>query len=106
MRFCADKILSLAFAKAKSKPQVLLFSATMTREVQATSSKFMDKDRVVINTVGTANKTAEGLACPSVTHEADLRCSVTHYAIQCHYHERPSIIADVLQVGPAMLCMT
>ncbi len=45
---------------ASSFLQVLLFSATMPREVQETSAKFMAKDRVLINTVGTANKTAEG----------------------------------------------
>jgi ATP-dependent RNA helicase DDX21 len=78
-----EKILSLAYSKAPKKPQLLLFSATMPKEVQQTSAKFSDKDRIIINTVGTANKTAEG---------------VKHFAIKCHYHERPAIIADVVQV--------
>lgn len=99
---CAEKILSLAFAKASKKPQVLLFSATMPREVAATSAKFMTADRVLINTVGTANKTAEGYVenlkedLAEIIVEFSLR--VTHLCIKCHYHERPSIIADVLQV--------
>ena len=76
----------MSFLGAESaKPQMLLFSATVPYWVQEVADKYMSRDRVVVDLIGGEDlKTSVG---------------VEHKAICCPYTERPSTIADVLQVG-------
>ena len=67
-----------------AKPQMLLFSATVPYWVREVADKYMSHDRVVVDLIGGESlKTA---------------VSVEHKAICCPYAERPSTIADVIQV--------
>lgn len=67
------------------KPQLLLFSATVPSWVRQTADRYMTPDKVVVDLIG----------------QQTLKTSVTveHKAICCPYSERPSTIADVIQVG-------
>ena len=66
------------------KPQMLLFSATVPYWVREVADKYMSHDRVIVDLIGGESlKTA---------------VSVEHKAICCPYAERPSTIADVIQV--------
>ncbi len=71
------------------KPQVLLFSATVPSWVQDTAERYMNTERVVVDLIGQQRKRT------SVT--------VEHKAICCPYSERPSTIADVVQVTVGLL---
>ena len=63
---------------------MLLFSATVPYWVREVADKYMSHDRVVVDIIGGESlKTA---------------VSVEHKAICCPYAERPSTIADVIQV--------
>ena len=66
------------------KPQLLLFSATVPSWVQDTADRYMSQDKVLVDLIG----------------QQSLRTAVTveHLAICCPYAERPSTIADVIQV--------
>ena len=67
-----------------SKPQLLLFSATVPEWVLETAERYMTEDRVVVDLIGGETmRTATG---------------VQHYALCCPYTERPSTIADIIQV--------
>ena len=67
-----------------AKSQMLLFSATVPYWVREVADKYMSHDRVVVDLIGGESlKTA---------------VSVEHKAICCPYAERPSTIADVIQV--------
>ena len=63
---------------------MLLFSATVPYWVREVADKYMSRDRVIVDLIGGESlKTA---------------VSVEHKAICCPYAERPSTIADVIQV--------
>lgn len=71
-------------AESSSKPQLLLFSATVPSWVRETADRYMKSDRVVVDLIGRQR----------------LRTAVTveHKAICCPYSERALTIADVIQV--------
>ena len=76
--------IELALDAELAKPQMLLFSATVPYWVREVADKYMSHDRVVVDLIGGESlKTA---------------VSVEHKAICCPYAERPSTIADVIQV--------
>lgn len=77
-----DKILSYAYTDS-NKPQTLLFSATVPEWLKQTSEKYMSKNMKQVNLIKTTNKS-------SVT--------VEHKAIKCPYHERATVIRDIIQV--------
>jgi len=66
------------------KPQLLLFSATVPSWVRETADRYMTEDKVVVDLIG----------------RQTLRTAVTveHKAICCPFSERPSTIADIIQV--------
>ena len=67
-----------------AKPQVLLFSATVPFWVREVANRYMTEDKIVVDLIGRQSlKTA---------------VTVEHKAICCPYAERPSTIADVIQV--------
>ena len=67
-----------------ANPQLLLFSATVPFWVREVADKYMSHDKVVVDLIGRQSlKTA---------------VTVEHKAICCPYAERPSTIADVIQV--------
>ena len=75
---------NLPIGAESAKPQMLLFSATVPYWVREVADKYMSHDRVVVDLIGGESlKTA---------------VSVEHKAICCPYAERPSTIADVIQV--------
>ena len=67
-----------------AKPQMLLFSATVPYWVREVADRYMSDDKIVVDLIGRQSlKTA---------------VTVEHKAICCPYAERPSTIADVIQV--------
>ncbi len=76
--------VSLSPDREGGKPQLLLFSATVPVWVQETADRYMSDDRVIVDLIG----------------RQSLRTAITveHKAISCPYSERPSTIADVIQV--------
>ena len=67
-----------------ANPQMLLFSATVPYWVRDVANKYMSHDKVIVDLIGRQSlKTAT---------------TVDHKAICCPYAERPSTIADVIQV--------
>ncbi|XP_064398573.1 nucleolar RNA helicase 2-like isoform X2 [Halichondria panicea] len=81
-----EEILAASFENSTEgdKPQLLLFSATVPSWVQDTADRYMSQDKVLVDLIG----------------QQSLRTAVTveHLAICCPYAERPSTIADVIQV--------
>lgn len=89
-----DKILTASFDSeaAKEKPQMLLFSATIPDWVTSTAQKYMSPDHVVVDLVGSGSaRTSTG---------------VEHKALCCPYHERSSMISDVINVYSGMFGRT
>ena len=81
---CAPSYVALPLGAESAKPQMLLFSVTVPYWVREVADKYMSHDRVVVDLIGGESlKTA---------------VSVEHKAICCPYAERPSTIADVIQV--------
>ena len=69
---------------------MLLFSATIPDWVLTTADKYMSPDRVTVDLVGTDSvRTSTG---------------VEHKALCCPYHERSSMINDIINVSlPTLL---
>lgn len=65
--------------------QVLLFSATMPREIREAVHTFTDENRVSLDLIGRATK--------KKTSE-----TVTFYAMKCPWYELKSLIPDLVQV--------
>eukprot|EP00731_Ephydatia_muelleri_P005718 Em0002g1894a len=91
-----DKILAASFGShgdsVKEKPQMLLFSATIPEWVTATADKYMSPDHVVVDLVGSGQvRTSTG---------------VEHKALCCPYHERSSMINDIINVYSGMFGRT
>ena len=81
---CVISYVARLLGAESAKPQMLLFSATVPYWVREVADKYMSHDRVVVDLIGGESlKTA---------------VSVEHKAICCPYAERPSTIADVIQV--------
>ncbi|OWF45620.1 nucleolar RNA helicase 2-like [Mizuhopecten yessoensis] len=96
-----DKIINSAYVNkdASSKPQTLLFTATLPPWVYETAKKYMDVNNIKkVNLVG--------------TQESRTSTTVEHMAIKCSYHDRAGTIGNVVSVysgehGRAMIfCQT
>jgi len=77
-----DQILSYCTSDRDTKPQMLLFSATMPTWVQEVASKYMHKPKNVNMIENSVNKTST---------------TVNHLAIRCLWQNRNDIIGDILQ---------
>ena len=80
---CADWA-NLVLGTDSANPQMLLFSATVPYWVREVADKYMSHDKVIVDLIG----------------QQSLKTAVTveHKAICCPNAERPSTIADVIQV--------
>ncbi|KAK3750355.1 hypothetical protein QZH41_010272, partial [Actinostola sp. cb2023] len=87
-----EEILAQSFTeKREEKPQTLLFSATLPPWALATATKYMKKDKKLVDLIGHDKvKTAE---------------TVQHMAIKCHYSSRASTIGDVVQENVTQKCL-
>ncbi|KAJ8318485.1 hypothetical protein KUTeg_003576 [Tegillarca granosa] len=80
-----DEIIKSAYERDDgSKPQTLLFSATLPQWVYQTAKKYMKEDIKRINLVG--------------SQETKAAKNVQHLAIKCGYFDRAATIGDVIQV--------
>lgn len=80
-----EDILSVAYKKdSKDNPQTLLFSATCPPWVYEVAKKYMKDNYKQVDLIGKRTQRAA--------------TTVEHLAITCHWSERPSVIADVIQV--------
>jgi ATP-dependent RNA helicase DDX21 len=78
-----EKVLKMVSEQAGSKPQMILFSATMPHFIRQTLDKYMP-GYITVDTVGNSNnRTAVG---------------VRHLAICCPWQARKSVLSDVVQV--------
>ncbi|XP_051883357.1 nucleolar RNA helicase 2 isoform X1 [Pristis pectinata] len=80
-----EDILSVAYKKdSKDNPQTLLFSATCPPWVYEVARKYMKDNYKQVDLIGKRTQRAA--------------TTVEHLAITCHWSERPSVIADIIQV--------
>ncbi|XP_072883279.1 nucleolar RNA helicase 2 isoform X2 [Hemitrygon akajei] len=80
-----EDILKVAYKKdSKDNPQTLLFSATCPPWVYEVARKYMKDDHKQVDLIGKRTQRAA--------------TTVEHLAITCHWSERPSVIADIIQV--------
>ena len=83
---------NLVLGTDSANPQMLLFSATVPYWVREVADRYMSHDKVVVDLIGRQSlKTA---------------VTVEHKAICCPYAERPSTIADVIQVRQGKLTIS
>ena len=91
-----DKILAASFGShadsACKKPQMMLFSATIPEWVTTTAEKYMSPDHVMVDLVGSG--------------EVRTSTGVEHKALCCPYHERSSMINDIINVYSGMFGRT
>ncbi|KAL0584290.1 hypothetical protein ABG067_005791 [Albugo candida] len=73
-----------ATQKSGSKPQILLFSATIPKWLHEIADRYMDKTYEFVNLVSDSDDQAS--------------LDVQHIAIPCHWQSRPTLLASLLSV--------
>ncbi|KAJ3261758.1 Nucleolar RNA helicase 2 [Boothiomyces macroporosus] len=84
-----DKILNLINTQKAEEPnapnhQVLLFSATMPDWIKQAVEKYMKKDKVTLDLIG--------------TNKQKTSATVTHYSLPSRYQNRTDILGDIVAV--------